>query len=82
MKKVLTQEEKLSIFALFVMAIEHHNEVQRYERAIAKILGDRERYNGHMSDAIYSNDAQPHMKDFEDVLERIGIKTLAKKSSR
>lgn len=81
MKKVITAGEKLQAFALFAMAVNHHNEAQRYERAIARLFNNKDEYIDHVH-AIYGNDAGPTMTAFEAVLEKIGIKVSAAKKRK
>ena len=82
MKKVITAGEKLQAFALFAMAVNHHNEAQRYERAIARLFNNKDEYIDHVQDPIYGNDAGPTMTAFEAVLEKIGIKVSAAKKRK
>ena len=69
MKVTITENERLQLLGLLVVAQQHAKGVMSAEKAAAAILEIDDNDLGHYSDAVYESDA-----DIDDILKKMGIK--------
>lgn len=65
----ISQEDYISLAGLLAIAKEHNAALKTIERAIAKILGEKED-NGHASDAVYCDYSVKELLDKSDITVR------------